>query len=79
MARNATPSPMSDRESIDIRKIDNGFILRRSGEDSKGHYHSCETFSTTKPEVSFAPAPKAKTSPKPTNALGAAVKSMKRK
>lgn len=54
-------SPMlsgpSERESIDVRKIENGYVVRRSGEDAKGNYCSSEVYSPTKPEVVIAPAP----------------------
>lgn len=49
-----------DSESFSVRKIDNGFIARRSGVDKSGHYREHEVFSPTKPTVVIdaKPAPK---------------------
>ena len=44
-----------------MRKIDNGFVVRRSGEDAKGNYRSSEIYSPNKPEVVIAPASPAAT------------------
>lgn len=76
----AIMSGPSHTESIDVREIDNGYIVRRYGCDSKGNYKSCETYSQTKPEVLIALAkakPRAATTK---NALlSAATSHLKRK
>jgi hypothetical protein len=60
MPSRGVPMPESDRESIRIRKIDNGFIVSRDGMDKKGNWKQSETFSPTKPVVQIATEPKAK-------------------
>lgn len=46
-------------ESIQIRKISNGFVVSRSGCDSKGNWKSTEVFTPTRPTVAV-PKGKAK-------------------
>lgn len=52
--------PESDRESLNIEKIKNGFLLTRSG-SRNGKYFSEREFSSTKPVISAGvPAKKGK-------------------
>lgn len=52
-ARPKISAPVSSNQSVsvDVRKIDNGYIVRKSTYDDKGNYKSSERFSATKPTV----------------------------
>lgn len=52
----AMPMPMSERESVRIEKISNGYLTHHSRETNKG-YESTTTFHATKPQL-LAPHPK---------------------
>jgi hypothetical protein len=68
----AYPVPETQNETLRIRKIDNGFIVSRSGVDKKGNWKESETFSPVKPAVVIGTeAPKK--APRPPNALGVAM------
>lgn len=60
------PAPLSENESMSMRKIDNGWIVKKEAWGGKGY--SCqETFSAEKPKIVTAPvsgvkAPKGKPS-----------------
>lgn len=47
IARSSSPS---ENMSISVRKIDNGYIICRSGDGPKGYNYS-ETYSATKPKI----------------------------
>jgi len=69
--------PSDERESIRIRKIDNGFIVSRDGVDKKGNWKQSETFSPTKPVVQIASEPKPR-APAKRNGLLEAIKGAKK-
>lgn len=76
--KSTSPASPSSRESIDVREIDNGYIVAKSGYDSKGNYKSCETYTPTKPEVLIGAASRPRALSKQ-SALGAAISHVKRK
>lgn len=53
----AIPMPTSDRESVSIRKIENGFLIERSGVTKRGEYQSTTEYSAGKPAVVCTPSP----------------------
>jgi len=59
----AVAGPRSENEyaSIDVRKIDNGYVTRQSRHSDDGGYESKETFSPDRPslEAEVAPPPDA--------------------
>lgn len=63
------PSKANEEVTVNVRKIDNGFIIRRSSYDDKGNYKSSEHFSATAPQIPVPAAPSkpapAKPAPKP--------------
>lgn len=50
----ATPAvsrALPKSRSVDIRQIDNGWVIRESWTDAKGEYQTRERFSPTEPKV----------------------------
>lgn len=47
--------PSGTEKSVEIRKIENGFIVRESSYGPKGQYKSTERFSPSAPTVQVAP------------------------
>jgi len=45
----ASAPAIKQNERVEIRAISNGFIVAKSGVDSKGNYKSTEMFSKTNP------------------------------
>lgn len=72
--------PDNQYGSINIRKIDNGYITSKSMSGPKG-YSSSESFSPTKPEIEFWEEKQRnqKAAPKPSGSFGAAAKELSRK
>lgn len=71
----AFAAPISPQESLSIRKIENGYLVCRSGTNAKGDWKSTETFSPTKPVVTVAGASPSKANAKAkANALGVAMR-----
>lgn len=68
------PVPAGEGCSMDIRPIDNGFIVRESSYGPKG-YKQSERYSPTKPKVSVEDTPKARKTA-PSSTLAKAIKSM---
>lgn len=50
---NAVSMPSNERDSISIRPIENGYIVRRSSCDKKGNYTETEMFTPKKPDLSI--------------------------
>lgn len=65
----ASPAKTNEEVTVNVRKIENGFIIRRSSYDDKGGYKSSEHFSATAPQIPVPAAPSkpapAKPAPKP--------------
>lgn len=53
------PMPMSERESVRLEKISNGFLAHHSSEGPKG-YQTKTVFHPEKPKISIAPVKKGK-------------------
>lgn len=71
-------APLSENESLSIRKIENGWIVRKECYGPKG-YSSAETFSAAKPKITTAPVSGVKRQAKPAgNSLQAAARVAKR-
>lgn len=56
---NALVLPTSERQSVRIEKIDNGYLAHHSGSDAKGNYHDKTVFHAAKPEITVSAIPKA--------------------
>lgn len=50
--------PTSERQSVRIEKIDNGYLAHHSGSDSKGNYHDKTVFHASKPSITITATPK---------------------
>jgi len=62
-------------ETINIRKIENGYIVRKECYGKSG-YKSVETFTPTKPEIELGEERKAKAKPR-SNSLAQAKKALR--
>lgn len=56
----AIAMPSSQNESISVRKIDNGFIVRHSSSGKDGSYKEREMFTPKKPNLDVAKMAKGK-------------------
>jgi hypothetical protein len=78
MAKGKGIGPTDERTTVNIRKIENGFIVSKSGVGPKGEYFSKETYTPAKPEIVVqSPGPKPKMS-KPRNGLLDAIRTNKK-
>lgn len=59
----AIPMPTSERQSLRIEKIDNGYLAHHSGTDAKGNYQEKTVFHPQKPILQVTAAPPVKTTP----------------
>jgi hypothetical protein len=53
-AATAVPMPYRERESVSVRKIDNGFIVTHTSCGKDGGYRETECFSPKKPDLRIA-------------------------
>lgn len=75
-----SPSPqvrVTDNHNLNIRKIENGYVVNESWNDPKKGWQSKETFSECMPHVELKAPSKVKRQAKPKSTLAKSIRAMK--